>query len=106
MQAGAVLTRAADLVEQGWCQDGIARDVHGQRVPWDSPVAVAWCAQGAMHRALRDAGAGPAVEVAVVEALVRVYGEDWCQHMREYNDAPGRQAGEVAQRFRDAGSQR
>lgn len=47
----ALRERAAQLVEQGWCQERLAADVEGFKTsPW-SARACRWCADGALMRA-------------------------------------------------------
>lgn len=46
-----VLDRAAELVERGWTQDVLARDVLHNRVEPNDPQAVEWCLSGAMSLA-------------------------------------------------------
>ena len=47
----AVLSRAADILEQGWTQDALARDAQGNEVNPLSTEATCWCAIGAIIKA-------------------------------------------------------
>lgn len=76
-----LLARAKELVEAGWCQNGLARDAHGRLVePW-SAGACSWSPVGALLKAWLDAGddAGRAFHIAY-EALSLATGgrlEEW-----------------------------
>ena len=49
-----ILRRAADLVEQGWCQGHFSLDAHGNDVRLTSPEAVRFCTTGAIERAQHE----------------------------------------------------
>jgi len=49
--AAPVLTRAADRLQQGWCQHHHAEDPYGTPCDPDDPEAVGWCASGALLEA-------------------------------------------------------
>jgi len=69
-----VLDRAADLVEQGWCQGKLARHWLGWSCsPYDA-LATRVCARGAILRALWQTGENDpyAREMAVVEEVIVV----------------------------------
>ena len=47
-----VMERAAELTASGWCAGALARDADGNNVDPNSPKAVAWCAEGALKKAV------------------------------------------------------
>ena len=49
-----ILTRAAELVAQGWTRGTAARDAEGRKVPSTASEATAWCVVGAIDRALYE----------------------------------------------------
>lgn len=49
-----IMQRAIDLVEAGWCQYTYARTSQGKFVDWRSSEAVAFCAVGAILRAMDE----------------------------------------------------
>ncbi len=49
-----ILTRAAELLAQGWTRGTAARDAQGQPVQSTAPAAAAWCVVGAIDRALYE----------------------------------------------------
>lgn len=97
--AAKVLRRAAEIVEQGFCQGHLAVNTEGRYVDELSPTATAWCALGAMCLAAHqvtgsrsnDLGAWSALNALVQPTLIH-----------EWNNAPERTADEVAQALRDA----
>ena len=83
--------RAAELVDQGWCQGVTARDEKGH-ISWaTSLAATSWCMFGALKRA--------AFELLGSEEAVAV--SDGLGSNPHWNDAPGRTADEVAARLRE-----
>jgi len=52
----AIFDRAAQLVESGWSQGVSARSDDGTVCRWESPDAKAFCAMGAVARALHESG--------------------------------------------------
>jgi len=48
----AILDRAADAMEQGWCQQAEARTVGGSPCVGVDEAACCWCADGAIREAL------------------------------------------------------
>ena len=92
-----VLRRAAEIVEQGWCQGALARDERGVGVGLNSPRAAAWCAVGAFKLAMHELGCAripcrswDSAEAACGGSAVR------------FNNAPERTADEVAAALREA----
>lgn len=90
--------RAAEIVDQGWCQGALARDAQGCRLEGsaavvDHPSAAAWCAQG-----------------AYLLASLQITGKiGWCllfppppggHSWADFNDTPGRTAAEVSAALR------
>jgi hypothetical protein len=49
--ATELLIRARSFIERGWCRDMGAVDENGVEVHATSPLAVAWCALGALDAA-------------------------------------------------------
>ncbi len=49
-----ILTRAAELVAQGWTRGTAARDAEGRKVRSTAPEAATWCVVGAIDRALYE----------------------------------------------------
>ena len=116
-QAERDLVAAAEVVDRGWCQGTLAKDRHGAGVMSCDPDAVAWCANGAVYRAVE----GPAGIVLMSnEALARAdaalellaqrvdfVGQhsldplDPATVVARWNDAAGRTAAEVAAMLRD-----
>ena len=73
--------RAADIVDQGWCQGAVARQENGCATNASNPQAVAWCIYGALLKATHE----------FQTCLFDHTGID-----PTWNDAPGRTAAEVA----------
>lgn len=93
-----VLHRAADLLEEfGWCQGYFAEDSAGEWVEEDDAAAVAFCASGALLRAMADLNA-PYMR-STNELLKTPPG---FSHTPEWNDAPGRTKAEVVACLREA----
>ncbi len=99
-----VLTRAAEIVEDGWCQDYSALDREGVEVSAEDARATRWCLHGAISRAfheltgrtdmnsIHEATAGP------VARAISPFGLSGAA----YNDAPGRTQDEVTAKLREA----
>ena len=58
-RATAVLRRARQHLQRGWCQGYLALDGRGRRVAVSSPRAVRFCAVGAIQRAADELLADP-----------------------------------------------
>lgn len=103
-RAVALIERAADLLESGWCQRAYALTADGREVHSSKPSAVAWCASGALMRA-RDEVLGtmaPHLYGAAVNDLTNFLIErEGPMTISAYNDAPGRKKEEVVALFRD-----
>lgn len=104
-----VLRRAAEIVEQGWCQGSKARDCLGRQVHPLSPVATQWCEAGAVHVAMAERGFRFGAQAADgwwwsdLTKHVDAAGLSWPLNNvlgALYNDVPGRTAGEVAAHLR------
>lgn len=91
-----VLLEARRLVELGWTQNVIARDVSGRPVPATSRTACYWCASGAVTRAVRsmveDAGRAEDLIRMASHAVHPVSVMAW-------NDARWRTKADVLERF-------
>ena len=46
--------KPSEYVRKGWTQHAWARDIHNEKVPPHSPLAVAWCVSGAIIAAIRN----------------------------------------------------
>ncbi len=63
----AVVERAAQLIEKGWCRGALARDGEGNKVGVYSDDAVAYCVVGALMCATR--GVVGATETTAATAM-------------------------------------
>ena len=97
----AALLGAADLVDRGWCQGTYALDDRDKRVETCSPHAVAWCAEGALARAVFDMGIMDDAEF-LVEKLVDAVEIRSGIHITAWNDAKRRTSDDVSSRMREA----
>ena len=90
------LAEAYELVDLGWC-DGIACDGDGNPCEPDAASAVRWSASGALACVWRRSGRHDEVGLHALQranlALTAVVNDV----PRIWNDAPGRQQGEVAE---------
>lgn len=93
-----LLTRAADIVQfGGWTQGTSARDSDGEAVSPIDTRAVAWCVAGAMRVALGMFWVDGSAEYALLDFIRR---DSWWDSIAQWNDAPSRTAGEVADTLR------
>jgi hypothetical protein len=94
--AREVLLAAADRLEKpgAWIQGAFARDASGFIASYNSPMAVSWCAIGALKL---GCGSVSFVEVAVL--LTRVIRG---RQIRKWNDAECRTQAEVVAALRKA----
>ena len=94
----AVLLRAADLVERGWCQGGTGAETkHGDETEATSENAVSFCALAAIENAAFAVG-NVCLPREVENALIQVTGPG----VIHWNDAPGRTQAEVVSALRRA----
>ncbi len=102
----SVLSRAAELVELGWCQGVSAEGPSGAEVGPLDPCAVRFCADGAIYRAASDLhGSGiPLAHASVAFEAYRSAADVLLAALRgrgvesdtvDWNDSPERKAGEV-----------
>lgn len=100
MSPAEVLLKAADRVQfVGWTQDALSRDANGEGTPhpWD-PEAVSWCAAGAIMAEM-----GTYCVSGILCAVADRFGpRGQCMDIVDFNNAPGRTAGEVADFLRRA----
>lgn len=98
-----ILLRAAEIVEQGWCQQDSAQRADGTRTYSYDPTAVRWCALGAVHKAALELGQ-PLGSTRAAWLLNRRINLRRPVHIsiNAWNDLPRRQAGQVAQFLREA----
>ena len=119
-----VLERAAQLVEEGWCQHAPARSWDGQdrdpQVHQDEPL-VAWSVVGALEQAASELLApDPHAVLDVIEAALQALAPGVIEHAAvpprgtpeafdrllalvcDWNDAPGRTGSEVVAVLREA----
>lgn len=100
-----IFSKAADLVEVGWCQGVFARRFDGSRLigwslPYD-PAAGRWCIAGAIRRAVLDGGSHVVDHIQISEVereLRRILGME----LATWNDAPERTQAEVVAVLRKA----
>lgn len=92
MKTSDVLLKAAEIVEQGWCQGELARNADGYVVPPRSHTAASWCAMGAIYRVAEDLSA------SAKRFLRAAVGSP---HLAQWNDGCRTQA-EVAAKLREA----
>jgi hypothetical protein len=85
-----ILDRAADYVDQGWCQHDGEREINGQ---------LCYCAYGAMQKARLDV-AFFALTEPVVRAVKKHIGLSDESSIFDWNDAPGRTQQEVVDTLR------
>lgn len=109
---GKVLRRAAELVEQGWCQhNGALRQ--GVRVEWNAAEVDAVCLTTAIARADHEVtGAWPAIVAGAYDSVatkaagqaLRRCRPDWTEggDPIRWNNTPGRTADEVVALLRCA----
>lgn len=96
-----VLDAAADLLEKpgAWTTEACARSEEGQRIEWDSPDAVCFCALGAIFRE------SMLLQTQALDADDHfgryLGGKNW-QTISRFNDAPGRTQSEVVAALRAA----
>jgi hypothetical protein len=83
-----VWRRAAELVDQGWCQGSMARDQYGDNIDVLSPRAVQWCYMGAVAKAVHEQ-----IGSYVLSPLAMTLRTVW-------NDDDGRTAEQVSRRLR------
>ena len=112
--ATKALLRAAELVEQGWCQ-GVAARRAGVAVLWNAPAVDQVCLTTALGRAVGEltgepvaetSGRGFAAHPILVVAARRLYAifPVWADGYApiRWNNTPGRQADDVAAVLRRA----
>lgn len=93
--ARAVLLRAAQYVEQGWCQGHYAEDEDGHPAPPDWERARSWCMSGAIMRADKDIYPSPAVHALILRATTLICSarrrtpQQTTMRVTWYNDLPG-----------------
>lgn len=95
-----VLLKAADRVQfVGWTQNSLSRDVDGEDTlhPWD-PEAVSWCATGAIMAEMETY----CVSEILCAVADRFGPRGRCLDLVDFNNAPDRTAGEVADFLRRA----
>lgn len=91
-----VLRRAAELIDQGWCQGALAKTGTGMMLgDPESPLAARWCVTGAFIRARAE------LDAHGTTAFLKVMAET-APNPAQWNNAPGRTADEVAAALRAA----
>ena len=93
-----VLRGAHELLASGWCQGADARDASGRAVePWDDR-ATAWSLLGALVAQTEPARleSGELTVAALRRAVGALAEVLTAESLSEWNDAPGRDAAEVA----------
>ncbi len=94
-----VLVVASEIVLRGWTQKATARDFAGRPVESFDPVAVCWCACGAVDRAAAEL-TGERYS-GLYEQACDLLGGD--QSLLRFNDLRGQTAEGVAARLRAGG---
>ena len=100
-QDAKVLRRAAEIVDQGWCQNALALTVDGKVLRGDTqetflhPQAGQWCLLGAIMLAYREV-TGSMDGRGWCDVYLRVNGHVRGASAIAWNNAPGRTADEVA----------
>lgn len=74
----------------GWCQGVMAKGKDGRPVPWESPDASAWCAEGALL-----ATAEPKLVLYLSIEIGRLVRQRTGRNMVKFNDRRGRTQQEV-----------
>jgi hypothetical protein len=94
--AEQLLSRAAELIATGWCQNALARDEHGRQVePW-GPNASRWSLLGALTRIWHD---DRGEELEVFEAAYAALALATGGRPEEWNDARWRTKRHVLRAF-------
>jgi hypothetical protein len=88
---------ALELIKRGWTQGVAARNKRGNRVCFDSPRAIKWCAIGAIENAHGDTHA------KFTEATSKLLAVIQTQNITGWNDDPERTHAEVIAAFEKAG---
>ena len=94
MKYSEVYNKAADLVEKGWTQYAMARDVHGSKRDFGSKDASSWCLSGALHLGCCDLSSVSSYRKLTSYLLLEDYLFVW-------NDAPDRTQEDVIKLLRD-----
>jgi hypothetical protein len=89
-----ILDRAAEVVKEGWTQGTFARDATGANVPWGSPSATCFCAEGSIYRTAKF-GSNAVPALAAFQDFLGVLIWRW-------NDASRRTQSEVVAKLREA----
>ena len=101
-EAADTLAEAAELISNGrWCQGSTGMTAEGDPVEWNSPLAVKWCAGGAITKMLRE-DFDDMARYRVMKVAMDECGLFAGQYFPMYNDARGRAAAEVIGVMRDA----
>ncbi len=97
-----VLEKAAELIEpEGrWTQNAFARDRSGQTVSWGDPMAVCWCARGAIARAAD--GQDTMRAYRVLRSILPEVSRRSVDPVANWQDAHDRQQSEVVAALRAA----
>lgn len=90
-----ILARARELVEQGWCQETMARDKKGRAADCLGEAPVAFCLWGARERAAYDTLPGAAPDVPLPVRIYNQIRELTGGGLHVFKDRPGRTRGEV-----------
>lgn len=99
MSTGDVFEAAADLIEPegAWTQGRYAATANGNGAPYDSSIAICWCAEGAILRVARASHHTPVS--SLYDFVRRATGQD---SLARWNDDPNRQQSEVVSALRKA----
>lgn len=116
--AAEALDKAAELVRQGWTQGELARDGLGHACRPTDRDATCWCAEGALRRVTgfegptmtNDLGnpytvAFIALTGAARRRAIETGSRNTMQCLPDWNDAEGREAGQVAELMRECAAE-
>lgn len=87
----AVLERAIELLNKGWCQRAFAKDIHNRFLLANDPSACEWCLEGSVMKAAVELDLPYAF--AINPLVARLPGG--IPQVFVWNDAPGRTKEEV-----------
>lgn len=92
-----ILSRAADIVAQGWAQGWYSQDANGNRTMPDDPNSCKFCAVGA----IRKAAAEQSIQNSDT-ALHHFSNHEGIHNIADWNDGPTRTQNQVVAALRNA----
>jgi hypothetical protein len=91
-----IFLKAAEIIEQGWCQNQPAKNAAGKGVSARETEAVQWCAMGALVKVTTDFNENFANCMEILEKHVGTTVGTW-------NDQPNQTQANVAATLRELG---